>query len=87
MRMAWVVRPIAYLVGLSRLAYLVQGWVVGAEGFSRTHTILIPVAGIISIACMVWLAIIVWRMPDLVAARLADQGAGGTTTSPTITRR
>ena len=28
-------RPIAYLMGLSGLAYLVQGWVVGSEGFSR----------------------------------------------------
>jgi hypothetical protein len=31
-------RPIAYLMGLSGLTYLVQGWVVGAEGFSGTHT-------------------------------------------------
>ena len=34
-RTAWVPRPIAYLMGLSGLTYLVQGWVVGAEGFSQ----------------------------------------------------
>jgi hypothetical protein len=87
MRTAWVVRPIAYLVGLSGLAYLVQGLVVGAAGFSRTNTILILVAWVVSVAWMVWLAVIAWRMPDLVAARLTDQGAGGTITSPTTTHR
>ncbi len=35
-RTAWVPRPIAYLMGLSGLTYLVQGWVVGSEGFSQT---------------------------------------------------
>jgi hypothetical protein len=34
----------AYLIGLSGLAYLVQAWVVGSEGFRETHTILILVA-------------------------------------------
>ena len=38
-RTAWVPRPIAYLMGLSGLTYLVQGWVAGSEGFSPTHTI------------------------------------------------
>jgi hypothetical protein len=37
-------RPIAYLMGLSGLTYLVQGWVIGAEGFSGTHSTLILVA-------------------------------------------
>jgi hypothetical protein len=36
-RTAWVVRPITYLVGLSGLTYLVQGWVVGSEA-SRERT-------------------------------------------------
>ena len=36
-RTAWVPRPIAYLMGLSGLTYLVQGWVAGAEGFSQTQ--------------------------------------------------
>jgi hypothetical protein len=32
-RTVGVPRPIAYLMGLSGLTYLVQGWVVGSEGF------------------------------------------------------
>ena len=45
-----VPRPIAYLMGLSGLTYLVQGWVVGSEGFSGTHTILILVAWVLTLA-------------------------------------
>jgi len=40
-RTAWVPRPIAYLMGLSGLAYLVQGWVAGSEGFSQTQSVAI----------------------------------------------
>jgi hypothetical protein len=84
MRTAWVARPIAYLMGLSGLAYLVQGWVVGSEGFSPTHTILILVAWILSVAWMIWLAVLAWRMPDSQARRLADEGIRRTATSRTI---
>src|SRR5689334_11680029 len=38
-RTAWIPRPIGYLMGLSGVTYLLQGWVAGSEGFSRTHTI------------------------------------------------
>jgi hypothetical protein len=75
-RTAWVPRPIAYLMGLSGLAYLVQGWVVGAEGFSSTHTILILVAWVLSVVWMIWLVVVAWRMPDSEARRLADEGVG-----------
>src|SRR4051794_17500486 len=86
-RTAWVARPLAYLVGLSGFAYLVQGWVVGSEGFSRTHAILILVAWVVSAAWMIWLAVIAWRIPDPVAGHLTDQDAGSTTTSPTTPHR
>src|SRR5437763_14311316 len=49
-RTAWVARPIGYLMALSGLAYLVQGWVVGSQGFSQTNTILILVAWVLSVA-------------------------------------
>jgi hypothetical protein len=49
-RTVGVPRPIAYLMGLSGLTYVVQGWVVGSEGFSGTHTILILLAWILSLA-------------------------------------
>jgi hypothetical protein len=63
-RTAGVPRPIAYLVGLSGLAYLAQGWVVGAEGFSGTHTTLILLAWVLSLAWMIWLVVVAWRMQD-----------------------
>jgi hypothetical protein len=62
-------RPIAYLMGLSGLTYLVQGWVVGSEGFSETHTVLILVAWVLTLAWMIWLAVVAWRMPDWDASR------------------
>src|SRR5919197_5539613 len=40
-RTAWVPRPIAFLMALSGLAFLAQGWVVGTEGFSPTMSNLI----------------------------------------------
>src|SRR3954452_24463267 len=54
-RTAWIPQPIAYLMGLSGLIYLVQGWVVGSEGFSRTETIPIVLAFILNLAWMIWL--------------------------------
>jgi hypothetical protein len=70
-RTAGVARPIGYLMGLSGLAYLVQGWVVGSHGFSGTHTILILVAWALSLGWMIWLVVVAWRMQDLEARRLA----------------
>jgi hypothetical protein len=87
-RTARVPRPIAYLMGLSGLTYLMQGWVVGSEGFSGTHTILILLAWALSLAWMIWLVVVAWRMPDSQAPRLADESAGRpAATSPTITHR
>ena len=57
-----VTAALAYLMGLSGIAYLAQGWVVGAEGFSGTHTILILVAWVLSLAWMVWLVVLARRM-------------------------
>jgi hypothetical protein len=59
-----VPRPIAYLMGLSGLTYLVQGWVVGSEGFSGTHTTLILVTWALTLAWMIWLVVVAWRMRD-----------------------
>jgi len=59
-----VPRPIAYLMGLSGLTYLVQGWVVGAEGFSQAESILIVSAWVISLAWMIWMLLVSRRMRD-----------------------
>jgi len=60
---AAVVRPadvhqgVAWLMCLSGVASLAQGWVVGARGFSSAHATLILVAWALSLAWMIWLAI------------------------------
>jgi hypothetical protein len=87
-RTAGVPRLIAYLMGLSGLTYLVQGWVVGSEGFSGTDTILILLAWALSLAWMIWLVVVAWRMQDPEARRLADAGVSRpAAASPTITHR
>jgi hypothetical protein len=68
-RTAWVPRPIAYLLGLSGLTYLVQGWVAGTEGFSRTETIAIVLAEILNVAWMIWLVVVARRMKETRVAR------------------
>src|SRR6185436_9983680 len=62
-RTARVPRPIASLMGLAGLTYLVQGWVAGTEGFSPTHTIAIVLTEVLNVAWMTWLLVIAWRMP------------------------
>ena len=63
-RTAWVPRPIGYLIGLSGLTHLVQGWVAGSEGFSRTHTIAIVLAWVLNLAWMIWLVVVARRVQD-----------------------
>jgi Domain of unknown function (DUF4386) len=72
-RTAWVPRPIAYLMGLSGLTYLVQGWVAGSEGFSPTQSVAIVLAWVLSLVWMIWLVVVAWRMQD---SGLADEGEG-----------
>lgn len=61
---ARVPRPIAYLMALSGLTYLVQGWVVGSQGFSQMMSTAIVVAWLLGLAWMIWLAVVAWRMQD-----------------------
>jgi hypothetical protein len=75
-RTAWIPRPIAYLMGLTGLAYLVQGWVVGSEGFSQTLNIAIVLAWVLGVAWMIWLVVVAWRMRDSEPRQLADEGVG-----------
>ena len=49
LRTAWVPQPIAYLMGLSGLTYLAQGWVVGSEGFSPTMSKAIVLAEVLDV--------------------------------------
>jgi hypothetical protein len=61
-RTAWIPRPIAYLMSLSGITYLVQGWLAGSEGFSENHTIAIVLAELLNLAWMISLLIVAWRI-------------------------
>jgi hypothetical protein len=64
LRWTGVPQAMAYLMGFSGVVYLVQGWVVGAEGFSGTHTAMILLAWALSLVWMTWLAVLAWRMQN-----------------------
>jgi hypothetical protein len=53
--------PLVFLVGLTGLSYLAQGWVAGSEGFSSAQSLAIVIAWALSLAWMIWLALIAWR--------------------------
>src|SRR6266704_2879725 len=60
-RAGGVPRPIGYLMGVSGLAYIAQGWVLGVQGFSAANGAL-TVAGIVLVFIWsVWLLWTVWR--------------------------
>jgi hypothetical protein len=73
-RTAWVSRPIGYLMGLSGLVWLAQGWVVGSEGFSPTMSNAIVLAEVVDVVWMIWLVVVAWRMQELEPRRVADEG-------------
>lgn len=62
-RTALIPRPIAYLMVLSAVTYLTQGWLAGAEGFSHAHMIAIVLAEVLNAMWMTWLLVAAWRMP------------------------
>ena len=75
-RTAWVPRPIAYLMVLSGLTFLAQGWVVGSEGFSPLMSNAIVLAEVLDVVWMIWLVVVAWRKQGSEPHRLADEGAG-----------
>ncbi len=64
LRTAWLPRPVGYLMGLTGLANLAQGWVVGAQGFSGTESLAIVVTWVLGLAWMVWLAVVAWHTQE-----------------------
>lgn len=54
-------RPIGYLMGLSGLAYIAQGLVIGFEGFSPNNAAPTLIAYILWLAWSIWLLIFAWR--------------------------
>jgi hypothetical protein len=73
-RVAWAPRPIAYLMGLSGLVWLAQGWIVGSAGFSPTMSNAIVLAEVLDVVWMIWLLIVAWRMQGSAPRLLADEG-------------
>ena len=59
-----VPRPIGYLMAVSGLAYLAQGWIVGAEGFSTANTIPTLAGIVLILVWSVWLLISAWFGKD-----------------------
>jgi hypothetical protein len=57
-------RALGYVMGLSGLAYLVQGWVVGSEGFPTSNTVAILGGYVLILAWIVWLVVIAWRTKE-----------------------
>jgi hypothetical protein len=54
-------RPLGYLMGLSGVAYLVQGWVIGAEGFSSSNTVPTLAGIVLILVWTIWLLGSSWR--------------------------
>jgi hypothetical protein len=65
---ARVPRPIGYLMGLSGLAFLVDGWLLGTEGFSATETVPDLIWQISLLAWIIWLLTVAWRRKASVQA-------------------
>jgi uncharacterized protein DUF4386 len=74
-RTVGVPRPIGYLMALSGLAYLVQGWVAGTDGFTRANDVLIVLAWVLNLVWMVWLVVLAWRAPRLTTKAVGRHGA------------
>jgi hypothetical protein len=59
-----VPRPIALLMVLSAVGYVMQGWSAGIEGFSHSHTIAIVFAESLNAVWMTWLLVVGWQMKE-----------------------
>jgi hypothetical protein len=66
---AGIPKPIGYLMGLSGIAYLAQGWVLGFEGFSPTHGLAQLPAYVFILAWIIWLAVTAFRLKETAESR------------------
>lgn len=64
-RTAWIPRLIGFLIGLSGVAYLIQGWIAGVDGFSSAQSMAIVVGWILSLVWMNCLFVAAWRSQDV----------------------
>ena len=61
-------RALGYLMGLSGLAYIVQRWVLGSEGFAGTGTFAILGGYVLILAWIIWLAVAAWQAKEPLTA-------------------
>jgi len=59
-----VSRPAGYLMALSGVAYLAQGWIIGAEGFSPANAIPTLAGIVLILVWSVWLLASAWAGKD-----------------------
>ena len=57
-------RTIGILMGLSGVAYLVQGWIIGAEGFAAANAVPTLFGIVLTVVWTVWLLISAWRLKE-----------------------
>ena len=74
----FVPRLLALFMALSGVAYLVQGWVAGTDGFTSTQSIAIVAAWALCLVWMTWLAIIAPRVSAASSASFGDEIDGYT---------
>ncbi|MET4588541.1 DUF4386 family protein [Arthrobacter sp. 754] len=65
-----VSRFIGYLMALAGVAYWVQGWIIGAEGFAAANAVPTLAGIILTVAWTVWLLISAWRRNEKAAGHL-----------------
>lgn len=53
-------KALGYLMMLSGLAYVVQGWVLGTEGFAAANTVAILAGYVLILAWSIWLVAVAW---------------------------
>ena len=57
-------RTLGYLMALSGLLYMVQGWVLGSEGFAATNELAILTGYALILAWLIWLVVLAWRTKE-----------------------
>ncbi len=62
-------RFIGYLMGLSGVACIAQGWVLSNEGFSPNHTLTTIVSEILLLIWILWLLVTAWRIKEPTGAQ------------------
>jgi hypothetical protein len=62
-------RLLGFLMGLTGLAYMVQGWIIGAEGFSTNNTLPTLLAYLLWLVWSSWLLILAWWRKEWVDTR------------------